>query len=99
MPAPKTAAVLRMLSSACVNAWLPLLKTVVHRDSQSGAAWARLLQLSRPPRGSRPKTELGMQVVAIATLADLLEYLSAASAGTLAAHAGRVAAYRDRYGV
>ena len=43
--------------------------------------------------------ELGMQVVAVATLADLLEYLSAAGAGTLAAHAGRVAAYRDRYGV
>jgi orotate phosphoribosyltransferase len=43
--------------------------------------------------------ELGMQVVAVASLADLLEYLSAAGAGTLAAHAGRVAAYRDRYGV
>jgi orotate phosphoribosyltransferase len=43
--------------------------------------------------------ELGMQVVAIATLADLLEYLSAAGAGTLVGHAGRLAAYRDRYGV
>jgi orotate phosphoribosyltransferase len=40
-----------------------------------------------------------MQVVAVATLTDLLEYLSAAGAGTLATHAGRVAAYRDRYGV
>lgn len=44
-------------------------------------------------------TEVGMKVVAIATLTDLLEYLSTAGAGTLAQHAGRVAAYRDRYGV
>jgi orotate phosphoribosyltransferase len=44
-------------------------------------------------------TELGMQVVAVATLADLLEYLSVAGAGTLATHAAAVAAYRDRYGV
>jgi orotate phosphoribosyltransferase len=43
--------------------------------------------------------ELGMQVVAIATLADLLEYLSDAGAGALASHAATVAAYRDRYGV
>jgi len=43
--------------------------------------------------------ELGMQVVAVATLADLLGYLSAAGAGTLATHAAAVAAYRDRYGV
>jgi orotate phosphoribosyltransferase len=44
-------------------------------------------------------TELGMRVVAIATLADLLEYLSATGAGALAAHAASVAAYRDRFGV
>jgi len=44
-------------------------------------------------------TELGLQVVAIATLVDLLGYLSAAGAGTLAAHAASVAAYRDRFGV
>jgi orotate phosphoribosyltransferase len=43
--------------------------------------------------------ELAMPVVAVATLADLLEYLCAAGAGALAAQAGRVAAYRDRYGV
>ncbi|HEX6016471.1 MAG TPA: orotate phosphoribosyltransferase [Burkholderiaceae bacterium] len=43
--------------------------------------------------------ELGMQVVAVATLADLLGYLSAASDGALATHAAAVAAYRDRYGV
>ncbi len=44
-------------------------------------------------------TELGMDVIAIATLHDLLEYLSAAGDGPLAEHAARVAAYRDRYGV
>jgi orotate phosphoribosyltransferase len=44
-------------------------------------------------------TELGMDVIAIATLRDLLEYLSAAGDGPLAEHAARVAAYRDRYGV
>jgi orotate phosphoribosyltransferase len=43
--------------------------------------------------------ELGMRVVAIATLADLLEYLSGADASAFAGHATRVAAYRDRFGV
>jgi len=43
--------------------------------------------------------ELGMQVVSVATLADLLEYLSDAGGGALAAHAASVAAYRERYGV
>jgi orotate phosphoribosyltransferase len=43
--------------------------------------------------------ELGMEVFAVATLADLLEYLSGADASAFAGHAGRVAAYRDRFGV
>jgi orotate phosphoribosyltransferase len=43
--------------------------------------------------------ELGMRVVAIATLADLLEYLSGADASAFAGQATRVAAYRDRFGV
>jgi len=43
--------------------------------------------------------ELGMDVVAIATLGDLLEYLSTAGDSALAEHAARVAAYRDQYGV
>jgi hypothetical protein len=37
--------------------------------------------------------------VAIATLGDLLQYLSTAHDPALAEHTGRVAAYRDRYGV
>jgi orotate phosphoribosyltransferase len=42
---------------------------------------------------------LGLQVVAVATLADLLQYLRSTSDGSLAAHAAAVAAYRERYGV
>ena len=45
------------------------------------------------------RSQLGLQVAAIATLADLLDYLRSAGDPALAAHAGRVAAYRERYGV
>ncbi len=43
--------------------------------------------------------EWGLQVAAIATLADLLQYLHATQDPALAAHAAAVQAYRDRYGV
>jgi orotate phosphoribosyltransferase len=43
--------------------------------------------------------QLGLQVVAIATLADLLQYLHVNADPALRAHFGRVAAYRERYGV
>lgn len=43
--------------------------------------------------------QLGLQVVAIATLADLLQVLQASADPGLRAHVGRVAAYRERYGV
>ena len=43
--------------------------------------------------------KLGLQVVAIATLADLLQVLQASADPALSAHFGRVAAYRERYGV
>ncbi len=42
---------------------------------------------------------LDLQVVAIATLADLLQYLNAASDAGLASFRKAVSAYRDRYGV
>lgn len=45
------------------------------------------------------KNQLGMQVCAIAKLADLMQYLEAHSAGGLAADHQRVLAYRQRYGV
>jgi len=43
--------------------------------------------------------ELGLQVAAIATLADLLQYLAAQSDPALAKYLPLVQAYRERYGV
>ena len=43
--------------------------------------------------------ELGLPVAAVATLADLLQYLAAQSDPALANHLGPVQAYRQRYGV
>ena len=43
--------------------------------------------------------QLKLQVVAIATLADLLQYLRSTRDAVLAEHATRVEAYRQRYGV
>ena len=43
--------------------------------------------------------QLGLEVCAIATLGDLLQYLESNRDPSLAAHLGRVTAYRDRYGV
>ena len=43
--------------------------------------------------------QLKLQVVAIATLADLLQYLRSTRDAVLAEHAPRVEAYRQRYGV
>ena len=45
------------------------------------------------------RDQLQLEVVAIATLHDLLHYLSTTRDPALAEHAARVAAYRDRYGV
>ena len=45
------------------------------------------------------RRQLGLQVCAIATLADLLQYLSANGGSDMAAHRERVLAYRQRYGV
>jgi orotate phosphoribosyltransferase len=43
--------------------------------------------------------QLGLQVCTIATLADLLLYLSLSGGADMAAHRDRVLAYRQRYGV
>jgi orotate phosphoribosyltransferase len=43
--------------------------------------------------------ELGLPVVAVATLADLLQWLSACADPSLAEHAAAVEVYRARYGV
>jgi orotate phosphoribosyltransferase len=44
-------------------------------------------------------TQLGLEVCAVATLADLLHYLSVTSDAALAPHGQSVSAYRERYGV
>ncbi|GAC1539069.1 MAG: orotate phosphoribosyltransferase [Ramlibacter sp.] len=43
--------------------------------------------------------QLGLQVCAIARLADLLQYLHRHASGELGAHHAKVKSYRDRYGV
>jgi orotate phosphoribosyltransferase len=45
------------------------------------------------------REQLGLQVCAIAKLADLMQYLEQQTGGSLAQHSERVRAYRDRYGV
>jgi orotate phosphoribosyltransferase len=45
------------------------------------------------------RERLGLQVCAIANLADLLQYLQGQAAGELADHYDKVLAYRERYGV
>ncbi|MGV3572077.1 MAG: orotate phosphoribosyltransferase [Ramlibacter sp.] len=44
------------------------------------------------------RERLGLQVCAIATLDDLLQYLQEHAGGGLGAHHAKVVAYRDRYG-
>jgi orotate phosphoribosyltransferase len=44
------------------------------------------------------RNQLGLSVIAIATLDDLLSYLSGDAAADLGAHRERVLAYRTRYG-
>jgi orotate phosphoribosyltransferase len=45
------------------------------------------------------QSQLGLRVLPVATLADLMRYLSSTRDPALAEHAARVQAYRDRYGV
>jgi orotate phosphoribosyltransferase len=56
----------------------------------------------RPSEGSAVqyvKDRLRLGVASVATLADLLQYLQSTSDPELALHLGRVAAYREQYGV
>jgi orotate phosphoribosyltransferase len=43
--------------------------------------------------------DYGMPVIPVATVADLMEFLTSHADPMLAAHADAVAAYRQRYGV
>jgi orotate phosphoribosyltransferase len=84
----------------------------VHLIREGGASPAAvLIALDRKERGGSDDNlsrhsavedftrEFGVPVLAIATVDDLLHYLSAASDAGLVAHRPRVAAYRERYGV
>ena len=76
-----------------------------------GQATAVLIALDRMERGGTDdnlsahsavedfERDFGLPVIAIATVADLLDYLATDAHPSLAAHAGAVARYRDRYGV
>ncbi len=80
-------------------------------DSAGGKAVAVAIALDRQERtaeggidgaGSAVQfvtSQLQMRVAAIATLADLLQYLASNSNAALREHLPRVAAYRERYGV
>ena len=59
-------------------------------DAGGDAPWSAVQFVER---------ELGLEVAAIATLNDLLQYLQSGGDPTLAAHVARVAEYRLRYGV
>ena len=59
-------------------------------DAGGDAPWSAVQFVER---------ELGLEVAAIATLDDLLQYLQSGGDPTLAAHVARVAEYRLRYGV
>ena len=63
---------------------------------RSSSFWSRVLS----PRSAVMDLErdLGLPVIAIATLADLMEFLDADPTSPLAAHAAAVASYRGRYG-
>lgn len=56
-------------------------------------------QLSRHSAVEDFTREFGVPVLSIATVRDLLQYLSSTRDPALAAHAPRVAAYREQYGV
>ena len=79
--------------------------------SAGGEPAAVLIALDRMERGGSDdnlsahsavedfEREYGLPVIAIATLADLLQYLQTTAASSLQAHFASVAAYRERYGV
>lgn len=74
--------------AACVAIALDRQERAVHDGAD--APWSAVQYVAR---------ELGLGVAAIATLDDLLQFLNAADAPELAAHAAPVQAYRERYGV
>ena len=99
-------------TSVASTRWLMLLPAAICCSTAAGATPCGVLialdrqEQARAAGEDKPwsavqyvERELGLPVLAIATLGDLLQYLRSGGDAALAAHAGAVQAYRDRYGV
>ena len=94
-----------------ISAGTSVRESVAFIDSAGGRAVGVAIALDRQERisedgidGSQSAvqfvtSQLQLHVVAVATLADLLQYLASNSDATLREHLPRVIAYRERYGV
>jgi len=90
-----------------ISAGTSVRESIAMIRSAGGRPQAVLIALDRQERaGDAPQSavqyverEAGLQVAAIATLADLLATLRDAGDATLAGHVDAVTAYRERYGV
>ena len=88
---PEEAELLDALASHLASALEGLRAEALEREAAVGEERAMLAR--------ELHEELGLQVVSIATLADLMQFLAATDDPVLRANAERVAAYRARYGV
>jgi len=94
-----------------ISAGTSVRESIAIIDSAGGKAIGVAIALDRQERPSEGGTDgagsavqfvtsrLQMQVAAVATLADLLQYLASNSDAALREHLPRVVAYRERYGV
>jgi len=91
-----------------ISAGTSVRESIALIQAAGGVPSAVTIALDRQERATDDATEsavqfvqqrLGLPVCAIATLADLLQVLQSTEAPTLAAHAGAVSRYRERYGV
>ena len=91
-----------------ISAGTSVRESVALLTAAGGRPCAVAIALDRQERSSNDsplsavqfvERELRLPVLAIATLADLLQYLQGGQAAALTAFAGPVQAYRERYGV
>lgn len=91
-----------------ISAGTSVRESIAMIHAAGGTPGAVLLALDRQEKADEGsewsavqfvERSLGLQVAAIATLADLLQYLRSADDPALSAHTAAVAAYRERYGV
>ncbi len=91
-----------------ISAGISVRESVAMIKAAGGKACAVAIALDRQERASDGgsdsavqfvQRELGLETAAVATLADVFEYLQSTLDPALAAHLAPVAAYRQRYGV